>query len=257
MSLRTRLLIAVGVVIVASSAAAAQAAPLEGVRHRGPPLTRSALSGTCPDFVLHAPREFFNLPSDSVVLETRCTVEPTLALPAADGVHWMSATYRRVFVVPADSISTRFRNVTRDTAVLITVALYAASDVAGKWRAEWNATVDEALFVSITPTIARRPDGSALVSLRYCVNGTGGCSQYFLRRHHGQWAEVVQRFWTQIPRLDGGDIRGAGLDVRSLAGTYAVYGPTDANCCPSHQITITLDQRGDSLVLKNYRVRRR
>jgi hypothetical protein len=255
MTMRSAYSIALAAALAASTAAA-QGAPLDGVIHGAPPLTRRALSEACPDFVLHAPREFFNLPSDSVVLETRCTVASTSALPAADGVRWLSATYRRMFVVASDSISRKFRTATRDTGVLITAALYVASDVADQWRVEWNTTVDEGLFRSITPTIAPRPDGSALVSLRYCVNGTGGCSQNFLRRRHGQWAEVIQRFRTQIPRL-GGDIRGAGMDIRSLTGTYALYGPMDANCCPSRRITITLDERGDSLVLKKYHVTRR
>jgi hypothetical protein len=248
-------MVALTIAVGRPTAAFAQPAALDGVVHSGPRLTRTALIAGCPVFVLEAPREFFNLADDAVVLDARCTVDSAHAIPRADGVWWMIASYRRRFVVHGDSITVGLSKATRDSAVLITAALFSASSLAGKWRVEWNATVDEAEFRSLTAAIAPRPDGSALMSLRYCVNGTGGCSQSFLRRHSGRWTAVAQRFWTQIPALDDGTIgNGAGIEVRSLRGAYGVYGQSDPNCCPSRQIEVTLDQRGDSLLLRTYRI---
>jgi hypothetical protein len=77
-----------------------------------------------------------------------------------------------------------------------------------------------------------------------------------MRRRGGRWTEVVEAFWKQIPPIKDGSIgKGIGVDIRSLKGSYGVYGGTDGNCCPSREILLELEQRSDSLVLKNYHVR--
>jgi len=151
----------------------------------------------------------------------RCTVDTTYSLPSADGAHWLGAIYRRVYIGPSDSISMAIRHSTRDTAVLITAALYSAPSAGNS-----------------------------------CVNGTGGCSQSYMRGRGGKWTAVVETFWRQIPPIKDGRIgKGMGVDVGSLTGSYGVYGEADGNCCPSREILLELEQRGDSLVLKKYRVR--
>jgi hypothetical protein len=239
----------------------AQEKPLEGILRSARPVTLIEATTHCPDFVVRGPRRFENVSfddvfKDSVVIETRCVVDTTYALPTADRVRWIAAIYRRVYVGPSDSISMAIRRSTRDTAVLITAALYSASGNDDDWRPEWAGIVDESMTRSITPTLASRPDGSALVSVMYCVNGTGGCAQSYMRRHGGRWSAVVEAFWKQIPPIEDGAIgKGLGIDVRSLKGTYGLYGRQDANCCPSREIILELDQRGDSLLLKTHRVR--
>lgn len=237
----------------------AQEKPLEGILRSARSVTRIEATNQCPDFVVRGPRRFENVSFDDVSkdsVETRCMVDTTYALPAADGVRWLAAIYRRVYVGPSDSISMAIRHSTRDTAVLITAALYSASGDYDDWRPEWTGIVDESMTRSITPTLASRPDGSALVSVMYCVNGTGGCAQSYMRRRGGRWTAVVEAFWKQIPPIKDGAIgKGLGIDVRSLKGTYGLYGRGDANCCPSREIILELDQRGDSLLLKTHRVR--
>lgn len=242
--------------MIAASPLEAQENPLDAIVRSGPTLTQREAAGSCPNFVIRAPREFANLSSDSVVLETRCTVDSSYALPMADGARWIASIYRRMYVVPSDSIAIALHHVARDTGVLITALLYSAAPRDSIWRAEWIGTVDESTTRSLTPTLARQADASALVSLRYCVNGTGGCWQTFLHRRNRQWTEVVAAFLKQLPVVP--DVRvggGAGVDVSSLKARYGVYGSGDPNCCPSREILLELRLRRDSLVLETYRIR--
>jgi hypothetical protein len=182
---------------IGASRLGAQEKPLEGILRGARPVARNEATKHCPDFVVRGPRRFENVSfgddaGDTAGIETRCVVDTTYALPTADGVRWLAAIYRRVYVGPSDSISMAIRHSTRDTAVLITAALYSASGNADDWRPEWTGIVDESMTRSITPTLASRPDGSALVSVMYCVNGTGGCAQSYMRRRGGRWSAVVE-----------------------------------------------------------------
>jgi hypothetical protein len=256
---RTLIRLAVALAIGASRLGA-QENPIEGILRGARPITRNEAVTRCPDFVVRGERSFenvsFDFEKDSAAIETRCSVDTTYSLPAADGVRWLGAIYRRLYVGPSDSISRSIRHSTRDTAVLITAALYSASRTDDNWRPEWAGIVDESMTRSITPTLASRPDGSALVSVLYCVNGTGGCAQSYVRRRGGRWTAVVEAFWKQIPAIKDGEIgKGLGVDVRTLKGSYGLRRKRDANCCPSREILLELEQRGDSLVLKRYRIR--
>jgi hypothetical protein len=253
--------LAIGTAQLGTAQLSAQQSPLDGVLRGAQPVARSDAATRCPDVVVHGARPFENVSfdgvgADSVAIELRCRVDTTYSLPTADGVQWLAAIYRRVYIGPSDSISRAVRHATRDTAVLITAALYSTSSTRGVLRPEWTGIVDESMTRSITPTLVSRPDGSALLSVLDCVNGTGGCKQSYLRRRGGRWTAVMEAFWKQIPPINNGRIgKGPGVDVRTLKGSYGVYRREDANCCPSREILLELAQRGDSLVLKTYRVR--
>jgi hypothetical protein len=251
--------VAVALALGASQLAAQ--GPITGVIRSAHRITRDEATRQCPTFVLQSERPFENVsfgdtPRDSAALDTRCDVDSTYSLPTADGARWLAAIYHRTYIGPSDSVSVALRHSTRDTAVLITAVLYSASNTDSVLRREWTGIVDQSMTRSIAPTLANRPDGSALVSIMSCVNGTGGCSQSYLRRHRGQWTEVVEAFWKQIPRIKDGEIgKGRGIDIRSLTGSYGLYGRRDANCCASREIVLELAQHGDSLILKTYHLR--
>ena len=85
----------------------------------------------------------------------------------------------------------------------------------------------------------------------YCVNGTGGCTQEFLRRNRNRtWTAIRQAWLDQLPSGSWGRIRhGSRIDPQSLRGEAGFYGDGDPNCCPSQTLFVELALRGDSLVL--------
>jgi hypothetical protein len=72
----------------------------------------------------------------------------------------------------------------QDTVVEEEVVVFEEGDRGLKavWHARFERG-DYAILRSITPEIARRPDGTTLLSVMSCLNGTGGCGQQFLHRH--------------------------------------------------------------------------
>jgi hypothetical protein len=145
----------------------------------------------------------------------------------------------------------------RDTVAEDEVVLLAAAESA-RVRPVWHErfeTGSHALWVSVTPEIAKF-GASILLSTQRCVNGTGGCSQDFLRQSPGgRWTSVRQVWLDQLPRVLFGRIQhGVNIDVRDLRGEGGLYGPRDPNCCPSELLRVQLRLRGDSLVLRSQTV---
>lgn len=230
--------------------------PMDGVLRGGARFTHAQATGACPSFMLKIEERFEGVVADSPPLEQRCSADTSYVLPAADGSRWLAVLYSRFYVFTADSISRAHRNVTRDTAVLITAALFSGSANADSWRAEWIGAADRGIVRSITPTLANRPDGSALVSILYCINGTGGCWQEFMRRRSNRWTEVAQTFWTNLRAATKNRVgKGAGVDVRTLKGSYGVYADRDPNCCASQEVFFSLTQRGNSLLLDKMEIK--
>lgn len=230
--------------------------PIRGLIRGGGSFARSAITSGCPPFVLKVEERFEGVLADSAPLEQRCRVDTSFALPSADAARWLAVRYERFYVFPADSFSRANRHATRDTAMLITSVLYSAPPSVDRWRPEWNGAADRTMVWSITPTVGSRPDGSALASILYCFNGTGGCWQEYLRRRNGKWNEVAATFWTRLRAATANRVgKGMGVDIRTLTGSYGVYSEHDANCCPSHEVIFSLIQRGDTLLMKDVSVR--
>jgi hypothetical protein len=217
--------------------------PIRGILPSGPLLDSAAIGARCPVFIASSlePRE--ELMADTMPITHACRVAGVKRLPTADGASWMLATYERTLTFPAD------------TLVLVSAVLYSAAPGTVRWRAEWHGAVIQRSIYSISSTLAKRADGSALVSVRYCWNGTGGCWQEFMHRRAARWTAVTQAYRHQLrPIRDGFIDNGMGIDVATLRGSFAVYSPDDAHCCASRRLLVTLDLRGDSLVLKRSRV---
>lgn len=73
------------------------------------------------------------------------------------------------------------------------------------------------MWRSVTPELARIDTGGTLLSVTFCVNGTGGCSQEFaLRSSDGRWRAIRQAWLNQLPQGHVGRIRhGARIDPYS------------------------------------------
>lgn len=210
----------------------------------------------CPPFVLAEP-----IPPDSEhdgrPVRSWCEVERTYALPNADGTRWLGAVYSRKQVYNADSVRRELLNVALDTMTTVTAVLYGYRDQALQWSPEWVGSVSRNMVISIEAESAPRPDRSMLAAVRYCFNGTGGCWQRYLRRLNAKWTPVTEAFWKQLPTIDDGSVgKGLGIDIAKLTGSYGLYSRGDGNCCPSRELHLVLDQRGDSLVLKSHEIKR-
>lgn len=219
---------------------------LAGVRRGSIEYSRAALRATCPSV----------LTSDSLAAVVnghaekgyRCTVDTVFALPSADGTQWMGATYS---LFDVDAVQ---RADAKPDAVA--AALFASRDSVSPWRLAWVGSEHIGAIRSVVPELARRPDGSALVGIEYCINGTGGCWQDFLTRRRGRWYHVEDAWRKQLPDIPGGRVgKGVGVELGTLTGSYGLYGPDDANCCPGRELVVTLAFRRDSLVLVRYVVR--
>lgn len=141
----------------------------------------------------------------------------------------------------------------RDTVTEEEAVLFEAP-APGQVRPVWHGRIETGeygVWRSITPEVAPTSQGTTLLSVMTCVNGTGGCSQEFLQRHtDGRWYEVRQEWLDQLPSGSIGRIRhGIRIDPQSLRGEAGFYGGADANCCPSQRLLVDLALRGDYLVL--------
>jgi hypothetical protein len=130
---------------------------------------------------------------------------------------------------------------------------------ARKVRPIWHdrfATGEGAVWRSVTLEGAPARGGPTLFSIMYCVNGTGGCGQEFLRRNRDRtWTGIRQAWFDQLPRGFLDRIRhGSRIDPHSLRGEAGFYGDSDPNCCPSGTLSVELALHGDSLVLSHHSV---
>jgi len=164
---------------------------------------------------------------------------------------WIIAHYRWTSQFTAED-QTRGPDA-RDTVTEEEAVLFEAP-APGRVRPVWHDRIETGEFGvwrSITPEVAATSQGTTLLSVVTCVNGTGGCSQEFLQRHaDGRWYGVRQVWLDQLPRGSIGRTRhGIRIDSQSLRGEASFYGEGDANCCPSQRLLVNLSLRGDSLVL--------
>jgi hypothetical protein len=229
--------------------------PIDRVLRHSAALELRALDNACTAFVgsLPSPED---AASGTSLLEFSCRAERAIPLSDADNSHWRTVMYERRYVFAGLSHAQSPEHAIPDTFALKTAVLYSSVFGGTSWRAAWYGTVDMQSYRDIIATVGPRTDGSALVSVMYCLNGTGGCAQEFLHRRNTQWTAVQQRYWKQLPSIDSGYIgKGSGIDVATLHGSFGVYKAHDGNCCPSREIEIELDLRGEALVLKRYHVR--
>jgi hypothetical protein len=189
---------------------------------------------------------------------SKCIVVAYELLGTAGGSSWAYAVYRHTNIYDFAGADSAAR---RDTIQEIESVLFAVqSGRPRRLTAALHAREDAEMLREITPSVASHGD-VALVSLRFCVNGTGGCWQQFLARTKGLWqvvADPSSLIRAEIVRSLHGDttqsVHMPNIDVRSLRGTVAVYGPADANCCPSQQGVFQLALDGGAFRIVRLRV---
>lgn len=200
-------------------------------------------------------------PHGDSLVATRCEVLSYRRLDSAPGGPWFVAEYRLTSVytplspLPGDARAKSREQSERDTVTHGEVVLLASAGP-GQLRPVWHQLFDYGVIRSMRIAVAPAVGRATLLSVKSCVNGTGGCHQEFLRRaSDGRWGPVNQVWLLQLPRGFPDRIQhGFSINPRTLRGEAAFYGTRDANCCPSQMLNFWLTLRGDSLVLQRQTV---
>ncbi|HXV26191.1 MAG TPA: hypothetical protein VED46_18290 [Alphaproteobacteria bacterium] len=193
-------------------------------------------------------------PHGDVLLETRCEVVEYKALGSVQGAAWSTARYEWTLVFTAEDTARGAG--ARDIVTEEEVVLFEAP-TPGRVHPVWHKrfeTGDHAFWRSVMPEIAPADQGTVLLSLMTCLNGTGGCGQEFLQRRPEQgWLPVAQDWLDQLPPGFSTRIRhGVRIDPRTLRGEAGFYGDHDPNCCPSQRLLLRLALRGNALNLVDH-----
>jgi len=217
-----------------------------------PSVSRTRARERCLSLPVDAPNDRLQGPHGDSLVTTHCEVVRYAALGIGPRSGWSFAEYRWVSLFTAEDTARGFA--ARDTVGEDEMVAFAPAET-GRVRPVWHErfeTGSHALWRSVTPELAKI-GADILLSIQHCVNGTGGCSQDFLRRSPGgQWTLVRQVWVDQLPRdLIGRVQPGMRIDVRDLRGEGGLYGPRDPNCCPSESLRVQLGLRGDSLLLRS------
>ena len=212
----------------------------------------------CLELPVGPPNERLQGPHGDTLISARCEVVAYEALTGASPAPWTAARYHWTSVFTAED--TVRGPAARDTATEEEVVLFDAPQSA-QVRAVWHARFETGPYAalrSVTPEIAPTSEGTTLLSVMSCLNGTGGCGQEFLHRHaDGRWFPVHQTWLDQLPSGYAERIlHGGRIDPIILRGEAGFYGDRDLNCCPSQQLIVDLTLRDDSLVLRHHSVAR-
>jgi hypothetical protein len=212
----------------------------------------------CLELPVGPPGDRLQGPHGDSLISTHCDVVAYQILTSPPPTRWITARYRWTLIFMAED--TARGSTARDTVIEEEVVLFEASQSA-QVRPVWHARLETgryAIWRSVTPELASASERTMLLSVMSCVDGTGGCGQEFLHRHHdGRWFPVWQTWLDQLPDGFAARIRhGVRIDPTTLRGEAGFYGDRDANCCPSQQLIVDLALRGDSLVLRRHAVGR-
>jgi hypothetical protein len=240
---------------VASSNAAGSGTPddvILGVLAAQPAISIARARSECVTLPVAPPNDRLQGPHGDTLISSQCFVGSFEDLGTERPAKWAAAhyTWNSVFTAedtakPKDARDTA----TEDEAVLFEVV------TPGTARPVWHLRFDSGpygVWRSVTPEIGATPQGTVLLSVMLCVNGTGGCEQELLHRHaSGRWVAVRQTWLDELPRGYRGRIRhGVRIDPRTLRAEAGFYGDEDPNCCPSQTLIADLTVRGDALVLR-------
>jgi hypothetical protein len=227
-----------------------------GALRAQPRISDTVAARRCLALPVVGPNDGIDGPHGNSLVSTRCTVVAYDKLSGGASANWTAATYRRASVFTHDGAARA--SAARDTIIEDEIVVFVEPQPRER-QAVWHARFESDKYggwSSITPELAAPSAGTTLLSVRYCLNGTGGCGQEFLlRRADGNWFPVWQAWLDQLPPAYLERIRhGSHIDPRTLRGDAGFYSDGDANCCPSARLKIELALRGDSLVLRGQSV---
>lgn len=185
-------------------------------------------------------------------IETSCRMTETGELRRVEGERFRFARYRRRIVMPPQN--PRWPN-DRPIIEEEVVVLFSRAAEGGRLRPVYMAMYGPRFIASVHLKTARAPGGGVLLSVLECVNGTGGCGQDFMLRRGGRWRQVREPWFRQLPAsVRQGFMRGSYIDPATLEGGAGLFSEGDGNCCPSRGLDVRVRLRGDSLVLRDYRI---
>src|SRR5262249_54422486 len=162
----------------------------------------------CLELPVGPPNDRLQGPHGEALISARCDVVAYEVLTSAAPARWTAARYRWTSLFTAEDAARG--PAARDTVTEEEVVLFDASQAA-QIRAVWHTRFETgpyAIWRSVTPEIAPTGEGTTLLSVMSCLNGTGGCGQEFLHRHaDGRWCPVRQTWLDQLPSGYTGRIR--------------------------------------------------
>jgi hypothetical protein len=182
-----------------------------------------------------------------------CRPLGVVALGKAGGRSWFSALFERRWLLSDSSAPPD--TVTEGEFVLFVAGPMSASRRDTVTIPVWHYRFEAEMLRSVTADVASTNDGGALFAIQECLNGTGGCGQSFFTHRRDRWHDVATPFLDSlVHRFPNAILHGFHVDVRTLKADAAVYGPHDANCCPSRDARLQLRLQRDSLQIVSLEV---
>ena len=185
------------------------------------------------------------------VLHQSCTVKETKELGRFGADQFLAISYLRSITFDEGAERAPY-TCTADEIVL------AALPGAGRARIVWrDATEREFVFISSTKLYGL-PSGERILSILYCMNGTGGCAQGMLI-----WAGDA---WRKLERDESWDLvyrdlppgyrlhKSPAIDLGNLTWEQHLAHRNDANCCPSGRIYFDLAIIGGKLAVRSHKI---
>ena len=122
------------------------------------------------------------------------------------------------------------------------------------WR---DATEREFVFIS-SIKLYSTPSGQSIISILYCMNGTGGCTQGMMiwmgeAWQKLEWDESSGRVYRDLP---GGyrQHKSPEINLGKLTWEQHLAHQSDANCCPSGRIYFGLAIIDNKLAVKSHKI---
>jgi len=128
----------------------------------------------------------------------------------------------------------------------------------GRARIVWRDATERTFFFISSAKLVTTPGGKSVLSILYCLNGTGGCAQGMLIWFGGEWRKLERDdSWQEVYRnLPEGyrQHKSPEIDFSTLTWEQNLAQLDDANCCPSGRIYFQLAILGGKLAVKSYRI---
>jgi hypothetical protein len=122
------------------------------------------------------------------------------------------------------------------------------------WR---DATEHTFVFIS-SVKLYSTPSGQSIISVLYCLNGTGGCAQGMLIWTGEEWRKLERdESWTPVYRnLPTGyrPHKSPKINLGNFTWEQHLAHQNDANCCPSGRIYFDLAIVDQKLAVKSYKI---
>jgi len=183
------------------------------------------------------------------VLSRACAVKDTTGLGTFGGEDYVVVRYLRETVMDEGAPYGPFTCGTDEVAL-------AALSGDGRARVVWRDATDRVAYFISSVDLHRTPGGERVLSITYCLNGTGGCAQGLLIWDGNAWRRLERDdSWDAAYRtLPAGYRRhkSAAIDLEALTWRESLAGPGDPNCCPSGYIDFRLAIIGGKLAVKSY-----